>query len=248
MSTVGSDETLFAIVEALRERDGAGVTELATDLDLAKSSVHKHLRTMVEHGYAVNDGGEYRLGLEFFSVGEDARDRHDVYRAAKGQVDALAAETGEMAWLLVEENGRAVYLHGARGDADVNVESIAGSWTHLHLNSGGKAILAHLPRERVDDVVAEHGLPGRTEHTVTDRAALDAELEAIRERGYAVNRREDLEGISAIGAPVVHDGSVVGALAVAGAARRVTREDREDELAERLLTAVDDVEVNLAYQ
>ncbi|GGM61112.1 DNA-binding IclR family transcriptional regulator [Halarchaeum rubridurum] len=247
-ATVGSDETLFAIIEQLRERDGAGVTELAAGLGLAKSSVHKHLRTMVEHGYAVNRDGTYHVGLEFFRAGEYARDRYDIYHAAKDPVDDLAAETGEMAWLIVEENGRAMYLYGSRGDAGVSVEAIVGTWRHLHVNSGGKAILAHLPDDEVERILDAHGLPARTENTVTDRGELRAELDRIRERGYAVNRSEDLHGIHAIGAPVRHDGAVRGALAVAGAARRLARDDREADLAERLLTATDDVEVNLAYQ
>ncbi|WP_020222785.1 IclR family transcriptional regulator, partial [Halarchaeum acidiphilum] len=214
--TVGSDETLFAIAEQLRESDGAGVTELADRLGLAKSSVHKHLRTMVEHGYAVNRDGTYHVGLEFFRVGEYTRDRYEVYHAAKGPVDALAAETGEMVWLIVEENGRAMYLYGSRGDAEISLESIVGTWRHLHVNSGGKAILATLPETEIERILDRHGLPMRTENTVTDREELRAELAAVRERGYAVNRGEDVEGLHALGAPIRHDGVVHGALAVAG--------------------------------
>lgn len=246
--TVGSDETLFALVEHLRELDGAGVTELADRLGLAKSSVHKHLRTMVEHGYALKRDGTYHVGLEFFRVGEYARDRYDIYHAAKDPIDDLAAETGEMVWLIAEENGRAMYLYGSRGESGVSVEAIVGTWRFLHVNSGGKAILAHLPEDDVERILDTHGLPMRTENTVTDRAELRAELATIRERGYAINRGEDLHGIHALGAPVHHDGAVHGALAIAGAARRLARDDREADLAERLLTATDDVEVNLAYQ
>ena len=246
--TVGSDETLFAIIEQLQMLDGAGVTELAERLDLAKSSVHKHLRTMVDHGYAVNRDGVYHIGLQFLHVGEYARDRYAVYHAAKNQVDELSAETGEMVWLIVEEGGLAMYLYGARGEAEISLESILGSWRHLHINSGGKAILAHMSHERVERILDRHGLPMRTPNTVTDRGELYAELEVIRERGYAVNEGEDLEGIYALGAPIIHEGTVHGALAIAGAARRFVRDGREADLVERLLAATDDVEVNLAYQ
>ncbi|MDR9382466.1 MAG: helix-turn-helix domain-containing protein, partial [Natronomonas sp.] len=78
---IKSDETLFAIVERIRETDGAGVTELANDMGLAKSTVHGHLSTMLEHGFVARHGGEYHLGLEFFSYGQHVRARRAVYDA-----------------------------------------------------------------------------------------------------------------------------------------------------------------------
>ena len=247
-STVKSDETLLAIIEQLKALDGAGVTKLARDLDLAKSAVHKHLQTMVEHGYVVNENGTYRIGLQFLNDGEYVRNSYDVYHAAKSQVDALAAETEEMVWLIVEENGRGMYLYGARGETEIAIESILGSWTTLHNNSGGKAILAHLPEEHVNRILDRQGLPKETQNTITDREELFADLERVRERGYATNHGEDLEGIYAIGVPLFFEGELRGALSVAGAARRFRREGREADLVDRLLTAADDIEVNLAYQ
>lgn len=247
-ATVKSDETLFSIVEQLRELDGAGVTELARELNLAKSAVHKHLQTMVEHGYVVKQDNEYHIGFQFLNLGEYARNRYDVYHAAKSQVDDLTQETGEMTWLIIEENGLGMYLYGGRGQTGINVESILASWTHLHNNSGGKAILANLPTERVHEIIDQHGLPEETPNTITDRDALLDELERTRERGYAINHGEDLKGISAVGAPIIFEGEVRGALSIAGAARRLIQDDREQELADRLLAAADDVEVNLAYQ
>lgn len=244
---VKSDETLFSIVEYLRETDGAGVTELADRLDLAKSTVHSHLATMREHGFVVKRGDTYRLGLEFFSYGQYVRDEFAVYRAAKPVVDDLVAETGEMAWLLVHQNGRVMYLYGRPGRTDVDAHSLIGSWAYMHSNSAGKAMLAHLPESTVDAVIERHGLPQRTDNTITDREALEACLEQVHERGYALNLGEDLEGIHAIGVPLVFEGELHGAIAIAGPAHRVTRERCESDLAEALFAARNDVELNLAY-
>lgn len=245
---IKSDETLFAIIEQLKERDGAGITELASELDMAKSSIHKHLKTMSEYGYVVKRNDTYHIGLQFLNVGEYARDSYDLYHAAKSQIHDLAAETGEMVWLIVPENGLSWFLYGAKGNTEISEEAIIGSRAYLHHNSGGKAILAHLPSDEVERIIDEHGLPSKTENTITDRETLWTELETIRERGYAVNRGEDIAGIHAIGVPLMFEGEVRGALCVAGAARRVTRNEREGDLAELLLAAADDVEVNLAYQ
>jgi len=244
---VKSDRTLFSIIELLQERDGAGVTELAEQLGLAKSSVHKHLRTMEEYGYVVNRDGVYRVGLQFFKVGEYARNEYDVYHAAKPGVRQLAADTGEMSWVMTHENGRAMYLFGDGGATEVNVDSVIGTWTDMHCNSGGKAMLAHLPRSRVESILDRHGLPARSENTITDRAALFDALDRIRDRGFALNLGEDLEGIHAVGVPLVFEDAVKGALTIAGPAHRLTEERCETELAERLQAAANDVELAIAY-
>lgn len=244
---VRSDETLVSILAHLRDVGGAGVTELAGQLGLAKSTVHDHLVTMVDHGLVVNDGGTYRLGLEFFNYGQVVRTRVDVYEAAMTAVEDLADQTGEMVWLTTPQNGRVMFLHGDAGETDINVNTILGSWAYMHCNSSGKAILAEYDPEAVDAVVDRWGLPAQTDDTITDRDALDAELAEIRERGYALNRGEDLEGIHAVGVSVRHEGAIEGALAVAGPAHRVTRERCESELVDKLVAAVNDIEVNLAY-
>jgi DNA-binding IclR family transcriptional regulator len=245
---VRSDETLFAIVEQLREANGAGVTELANRLGLAKSTVHDHLTTMCEHGFAVREGSTYRLGLQFFAYGHHLRSRRAVYRTAKPVVDELEGVTGEMVWLLVHENGRVMFIYGHSGRTDVNVDSLVGSWAHMHCNSSGKAILAHLSDAEVAAVIERHGLPARTPNTITDPAELRATLDRVRERGYALNLGEDLEGIHAVSVPLSFDDEVHGALAVAGPAHRVTEGRCRSELADQLLAARNDLELNLAYQ
>jgi len=244
---VQSDETLFAIVEQLRETGGAGVTELATALGLAKSTVYDHLASMRAHGFVVKQGNTYRLGLEFFSHGQDVRSRFDVYGPARAVVDELEGRTDEMVWLFVHENGRVMALYGHAGDTDIDRNALIGSWAYMHCNSSGKAILAHLPEAEVDAVVDRHGLVPRTENTITDRAELDAELDRIRDRGYALNLGEDLAGIHAVAVPLLFDGEVRGALSIAGPAHRVTRERCESELLDLLVAARNEIELTLAY-
>lgn len=245
---VKSDETLFALIEYLQESDGAGVTELAKQTGLAKSTVHGHLTTMQEHGFVVKDGQRYRLGLQFFHYGQYVRNQYRIYDVAKGMVDELVAEVGEMAWLMTHENGRVIYLYGRGGKTDIDVNTLIGSWAHMHCNSGGKAMLAHLPDDTVEEVVDRHGLPAKTPNTITDREELFADLEQTRDRGYALNLSEDITGIHAVGVPLVHEDTVRGALAIAGPAHRVTRERCEDELTEKLWATTNDVKLNLAYK
>lgn len=244
---VKSDETLFAVLDALRGTGGAGVTELADELDVAKSTVHNHLASMREHGFVAKAGDEYRLGLELFGYGQEVRNDVDVYRAARPVVDSLVETTGEMVWLLAPQQGRVMYLYGRAGETSVDVNTILGSWDYMHCTSGGKAILAHYDEERVNSVVERHGLPARTANTITDREELAAELDGVREQGYALNLGEDLEGIHAIAVPLLYEDEIQGSIAVAGPAHRVSEERCETEILDALIASTNDVELNLAY-
>ncbi|MFC7212585.1 IclR family transcriptional regulator [Saliphagus sp. GCM10025334] len=245
--TVKSDETLFALIKEIREADGIRVTELANNMDLAKSSVHNHLSTMRAHGFVVKRNGQYHLGLEFFSYGQYTRTERDVYSAALSVLDDLAAETGETTWLTTHENGRLMYLDGRDPNAEININALIGSWEHMHVNSGGKVILAHLPEEEVDNIIERHGLPEMTEKTITDRETLNKELKHIRERGYALNLGEGVREMNAVAVPLISQDRVEGALAVAGPTYRVSRERCEGELFERLRAAADDIGLSLIY-
>jgi DNA-binding IclR family transcriptional regulator len=245
---IKSDETLFSIVELLRDLDGAGVTELADRLGVAKSTVHGHLTSLRNHRFVVKRGGEYHLGLGFFDYGQYVRGQLDVFRAGMAAADKLERETGEMAWLITHEGGKAMYIYGRGGDNDIDVNTILGSWVHMHANSGGKAILAQLPEAEVDAIVDRHGLPRRTDNTITSRAELREELARVRERGYALNLSEDLEGVHAVGVPLLFEGEVQGALSVAGPAHRVPKRRCEGEILDQLRAATNEIELNLAYR
>ena len=245
---IESDETLFDIVEHLRQLDGAGVTELAEELGLAKSTVHGHLTTLRERGFVVKRSGRYELGLRFFEYGQYVRSQLEIVQSGTAVVAQLEEETREMVWLLTHQNGKAIYVYGRSGDNDIDIDTILGTRTHMHYNSGGKAILAHLPESEVRHVVDTHGLPARTSNTITDPERLLAELDRIREQGYALNLSEDLDGIHAVGVPLTVDGEVQGALSVAGPAHRMPKERCEGDVLDRLRAATDEIDLTLAYR
>ncbi|MFC6765098.1 IclR family transcriptional regulator [Natrinema soli] len=245
--SIKSDETLFTIIESLKQTNGAGVTELGDRLDLAKSTVHKHLVSLEHNDYVVNEGGQYRLGLQFFSTGIHVRNQYDVYHAAKERIDKLAFDIDEAVWLIVHENGMGVFVYGVAHNNSFTFDSTIGTRVNLHANSAGKAILAHLPENEVVDIIDHHGLPAQTENSITDRETLFDELEVIRDRGYAMNFQEDLQGLHAISTPVINDGRPVAGVTIAGAANRLTEARIETDLTEPLLEAVNDIELRLVY-
>lgn len=245
---VKSAETMFDVIAGIRELDGARVTELADQLGLAKSTVHRHLTTLERNHYVVKEGVEYHIGLRFLGLGEYARERNPVYALARKLVDQIATETEERALFMVEEHGLAVYLYRGLGSHAVRTNSRVGTRRPLHTVAGGKAILAHLPTERVDEIVAEWGLPADTPETITTRHELDDELARIRERGVAFNREECIVGLKAVAAPVLTpDGEIMGALSISGPAHRMKGEWFESEIPDLLRGSTNELELNLAY-
>lgn len=246
---VKSDSTLFAIVETLQGLEKAGVTELAGELNLAKSTVHKHLKTLHHLGYVVRDDGTYRIGLRFLDVGIRARDGLGFYHAIEPKMKQLAADTGERSSSMVEEGGAAVFIGAIVGQNSVNTSVHLGMRSPLHCTAGGKALMSHLPESRVREILDRKGLSMRTERTITDPDVLLTELEEIREQGYAFSREEWIDGLHAVAAPIRNpDGEVLASIALAGAAYRLTNDRCHGELKDMVLAAANEVELNLTYE
>lgn len=245
---VKAAQTTFRIIHALKNLDGAGVTELSDHLDLSKSSVHSYLSTLKEGGYVVQDGETYQVGLRFLELGSYAQRRKKIYDVAKPEVGSLAEETGELANLMVEQHGLGVYLHRAHGEDAVGVDVYSGARIHLHSTALGKAYLSQLPEDRVREIMDTHGMPAETENTVTDVDALLDELAEIREEGIAYDREERLPGARCVAAPIVtNSGDVEGAISVTGPARRMKGERFETEIPELLWNATNVIELNITY-
>jgi len=210
--------------------------------------VYKHLSTLRKHGFVAKDGEAYHLGLRFLEVGLREQRGRQLYDVAKPKVEAVADETGKLTWCTVEENGLSVFFCGAKGDHAVNTDGLPGRRMHMHYHSGGKAMLAYLSEGEVEEIVDRYGLPAKTEHTITDRGELFAELERIREQGYAVAFEESLYGFHTVSAPVLTQSSrPVAAVIIAGAANRMGPERCHGELADVARGAANEISLDLEY-
>jgi len=234
-----------AVLEALRQLNGAGVSEVADAVGLSKATVHGHLATLVANEFVVKRGDSYEIGLRFVDIGEYAKDQVTIYEIAATETENLAEETGEVAQFMVEEHGRGVYLYKASGEKAIQTASYAGDRKHLHCTALGKAILSQLPDERVDEIVDRHGLPARTENTITTRESLLEELSEIRERGVAFDDEEILQGLRCIAAPIERPSADrPGAISVSGPTNRFKGERFHETLPEVVQGAANVIEVN----
>lgn len=246
--TIQSGSMLFDVIEGLRDLDGAQVTELAEHLDLPPSTTHRYLKTLREHEYAYKDGSEYRLGYKFLDLGGHVQQSHDVAREIEGTIHQLATESGELSGFIVEDHGLGVFVHRYASNSAVHSDARVGKRIPLHLTAGGKAIMANLQPERLEEILQRHGLARKTRNSITAYEDLVDELETIRDRGYAIGRGENTVGLNAVGAPVHGpDDEILGAATVAGPAHRMGRDRIEGEVLDLLLEKVNEFELNFSY-
>lgn len=239
----------FDIVETIVELDGAGVSDIAAEVEMSKSTVHAHLASLISCGYVVKENETYELSLAFLNLGTYARNNLDIFKFVKPKVDELAEDTDYRAQYMIEQHGHAIHVYRAVGDNTVPTNARIGKPRYLHTTAAGKAILASLPAEKVEHIIEQTNLQPATENSITDKEELYEELEAVRERGYAFNIRESIQNVSAVGAPINPDAETqMGAISISGPSYRMEKDNYiHEELPDILLSAIEEIELNIEY-
>jgi IclR family transcriptional regulator, KDG regulon repressor len=206
------------LLKAFLSRDELlGPSELGRRLGLGKSTVHRLLTTLAAEGLLEQDPrtGGYRLGIVMFELGEAVRVHMDLHAAAGPVLGMLREETRETAQVGVLDRGEVVYVDRLESSHTLRLFTETGRRVPAHCSSSGKVLLAFLPERARADLLDGRPLPALTPDTITDLAALTAELAKVRARGWAeaVNEREI--GVASIAAPVRdHRGDVVAAISI----------------------------------
>jgi len=237
----------FEIIDVLWRLKGAGPSTLGEKLGLSKSTAHVYLRTLQSTGYVVNDGGEYHLSYRFLTMGSRLRYRSRIFQVAESEIETLARETGELVTLVVRENDESVILHLEKGDRALELGLYPGMMIPLHSHASGKVLLAQMSPERVATFVSRRGLDPVTDETITDPDELRAELDVVRERGYAYDWDQQVKGMGVIGAPIVVEDSLEGVLSIACPTGRLKRDSYREELLQEVQQSIERISIKHKY-
>lgn len=239
---VQAAETTFRIIEAIKENRGAGVSDLAREVDLSKSAVHKHLQTLTDLGYLVREGDGYYLSNRFLSLGTHARERLPIENA-RGVVERLAETTGHVSNFIAHENDRGVFALRIHPDGVNPSGIIEGDLAPLHATAGGKAILAFVDESARLEIIESAGLPPHTEKTITDRRELERELSSVRDQRVAFDREEYMENHQCVASPVLDQkGDPVGAVSVTGKIHHMSGKRLEEDVTGLVTSAAKSIE------
>ncbi len=247
-ASVQSVDRALTILEMLAREGEAGVTEIAADLGVHKSTAFRLLATLEAHRLVEQDGdrGRYRLGVGNLRLAGATTARLDLVTEARPVCRQLASDTGETVNITVRSETSALYLDQVvAGNSTVQSHNWVGQHIPLHATSNGKVLLSELTDAELKKAVRT--LPRVTDRTVTSRSKLRAELVEVREAGYAVAVDELEEGLTAAAAPIRNaHGDVVASMSISGPTFRLT-EEKLAETVPMLVAAATEVSHRLGW-
>lgn len=246
---VQSVDRAITVLEILARRGEAGVTEVAAEIGVHKSTAFRLLASLETRGLVeqAEDRGKYRLGFGIVRLAGAVSARMDLTLHGHVVCERLAGALGETVNLAVAQARHAVNLDQVRGPSAVTTQNWVGQLTPLHATSSGKVLLAWMDPARTAEILGPGPLERFTPATVTTPQALQVELAEVRERGWAVTVEEYEIGLNAVAAPVRgQDGQVAAAVSASGPAYRFAPE-RMREVAPVLVDGADEISRRLGY-
>lgn len=211
------DRTL-RLLSIFRSRSSISLSEVADELAVTRSSAHRLLAMFVWHGYSRQDPytKEYQAGPKLLELGLGVLRQTAIVGRARPLVRLLADRLGETIHLAVLNGTEVSYIDGIESAKALRAGLRVGTSLPAHATAAGKALLADLSPDHLVALYPEPDLDGVTQHTITNRPELEADLTEIRRRGYAVNDQESEPGLVAVAVSFPDPtGFVQSALAVA---------------------------------
>lgn len=220
--------------------------EISHQLHLNKNAVFRILYTLAEHGYVLKEEQRYELGPKVLDL-TNAKLRHtDLLSVAGPLLEPLRDRLGETINLGVLDQNQIRYIGVWESHHPFRLAERVGARDYLHSTALGKAHLAHIPFGEVRQLLRKSGMPQQTEHTIITLSALKPELDAIRSRGYAMDRQESMLSAFCIAVPILKgDGSrPLAAISASGPVSRFT-EARRAEISKALIETASIIRVKM---
>ncbi|GKX57769.1 IclR family transcriptional regulator [Leminorella grimontii] len=237
-TSVPALDKVVRVCDFLSDKNGATFSQIYQGVGMAKSSTSSLLSAMVTHGLLRQDGDKYYLGLRLYELGNKAVEQYDIKKIALPVLTALRDDTNLTCHLGVLQGSSPIYLTKLESPQAIVIRSWEGKRLSLHSSGLGKAIMAWLSPEEVDDLLSDElPLTRFTDTTITDVPTLKKQLALIRQRGWAYDDEEDSQGVRCIAVPVFNpQGQVIAAISVSGVAFQIP-DDKREQLAERVMLA-----------
>ncbi len=245
---VQSVDRAITVLEILAKRGVAGVTEIALELGVHKSTASRLVAVLEGRGLVeqLADRGKYRLGFGIVRLAGALTVQRDLAHESRKACEALAADVGETVNVAILDGNRVINVSEVRGPAAIAVHNWVGQSTPPHATSSGKVLLAFVGPADLRDLLGPT-LQRYTDNTVSDVDVLERELDKVRAQGWAATEQEYEVGLNAVAAPVRdHEGAVVAAVSVSGPSYRLTPEGLLA-VAERVVAAAGELSRRLGH-
>jgi len=247
-SGVQSVDRALTVLSMLARDGELGVTEIAAQLGVHKSTAFRLVGTLGNHDLVEQtaDRGKFRLGVGVLRLAGATTVRLDLVQESREVAARLAQTVGETVNIVMLSGQEALYLDQVSGPSALQLRNWVGQRIPLHASSNGKVLLAYVAPERLDEL-SPVPLQRYTDRTITDLPRLRAELAAVRARGYATAIDEFEVGLAAVAAPIVGvDGTVVASVSASGPTFRIAT-DRLPFIAEQVTNAASQISRRLGW-
>ncbi|RSM71906.1 IclR family transcriptional regulator [Amycolatopsis sp. WAC 01375] len=247
-SQVQSVDRAISVLELLARNGETGITEIAGELGVHKSTASRLLSVLENRGLVeqLGERGKYAIGFGIVRLAGAAAGRMDLAKIGRQTCLSLAETLGETVNIAIADDGVAINISQARGSAAISTQNWTGQRTPLHATSSGKVLLAYLgdaERKRL----LRRKLEQFTHRTTTDPEQLTAELERVAEDGYAACFEELELGMHAVAVPVYGPGGeVVAAMSASGPSYRLSKQ-RVRQIVRPLAEAAADLSAQLGH-
>lgn len=224
------------------------VTDLAKELNVAKSTVSRIIATLAEEGLVikVEHSTAYRLGLAVLTLGGVVTSNIEILREAEPVLNRVVSETGETAHLAILDGLDTIYIKKEVSSNQTQIATHVGRRNPSYAVSSGKVLLAYSDKDIVDAVINK-GLKKLAKNTTTQPEQLRFMLNKIREQGYAVSLEELTDGVNSVAAPIRdYRGNVVSSLNIVGPAKRMKPHKLQDHI-RSVVSAAKEASERLGY-
>jgi DNA-binding IclR family transcriptional regulator len=221
---VQSVDRALIVLEILARLGEAGVTEIAAELDVHKSTASRLLSSLEDRDLVeqLQDRGKYRLGVGILRLANAVSGELDVVQQGRDICERLAADVGETVNVAVRRSGYVVNVDQARGPSAVGTHNWVGELTPLHATSSGKVLLASMPARLRRELLGAAPLTRFTDRTITSVDVLERQLDAVADDEWVLSVGEFEAGLNAVAAPIRdHGGVAIAALSVSGPVYRL---------------------------
>ncbi len=204
-----------------------GITGIARSVEINTTTVQRIVNTLHRSNYVQQNPAtaRYTLSTRFLEISHHILQGLDLRQVARPFLEKLRDKTRETVHLMARDATMGVYVDAVESLQRIRVVSAIGTREELHCSAVGKALLAFLPEQEVDEIIREQGLKRKTSRTITDPDELKRDLGQIKKRGYSVDNEEGEEGTRCIGAPIFgYGGKIEASISIAGPSFRLDQQ------------------------
>ncbi len=248
-SNLSSVENALKILECFTiDETEKRVTQIANELDLAKSTVSRLLKTLLNKGYVKKnpETQKFSLGTKILTLYSSLMAEMEVVKEAHPILEALVKETSESVQLAELEGSDVIYMEQIKSNYPMQIFAHIGRINPVHCTSSGKLLLAYQDVEVIEDILS-HDLKKYTSRTITDVDILKRELLEIRGLGYCFIESEFIDGIVSIAAPIRdYNKKVIAAVSLVGPIQRISG-DKVPRFINKVVEAAKNISLQMGY-